>query len=214
MNNYTGIYTSIFSDAELIKKIQQLLPRLFLMAELDNSRNGKLGMEIGSARERIIIALLMYKFGNKLVNPNLPITMAEIDVLVNDEPLSIKTVSGKHIGGIKLIWTVDSQKARLFALNYEPACDILLVHINWDDVGYLYLIPRDVQTNCLNKMGSDNYMKLPKPGTNPRGVKLSKDAINNLISSSETLRIPINFKRVISNLNAYDRWLEYWKEDI
>ena len=33
----------------------------FQLAEIDNSRDGKLSMEIGSARERIITALLIYK---------------------------------------------------------------------------------------------------------------------------------------------------------
>ncbi len=213
MSTYNGIYKALFDDPELVKQIQQKLPLLFLMAELDNSRNGKLGMEIGSARERIIIALLMHKFGEGLVDPNLPITMAEVDVLVKNEPLSIKTVSGKQAGGIKLIWTVDPQKAKQFADHYQPTCDILLAHINWGGVGHLYLIPTEVQSRLLSKIGRELYMKLPKPGTNPRGVELSKDAIQLLIADPETLRIPINFEREVSTHNAYERWLNLWQEN-
>lgn len=47
---------NIFQDSSVVKKIQDKLPKLFQLAELDNSRGGKLGMEIGSARERIVIA--------------------------------------------------------------------------------------------------------------------------------------------------------------
>ena len=50
----------IFRDKNIIKKVQEKLPYLFQLAEIDNSRDGKLGMEIGSARERILIALLIY----------------------------------------------------------------------------------------------------------------------------------------------------------
>ena len=46
------------------------LPYLFHLAELDSSRAGKIGMEVGSLRERIIVALLIYKFGeDNVVKP-------------------------------------------------------------------------------------------------------------------------------------------------
>jgi hypothetical protein len=46
----------LFDDLSIVKKIQEKLPTLFQLAEIDNQRDGKLGMEIGSAREKIIIA--------------------------------------------------------------------------------------------------------------------------------------------------------------
>jgi len=50
----------IFSDKELVARIQDKLPKLFQLAELESSRAGKIGMEVGSLRERIIVALLIY----------------------------------------------------------------------------------------------------------------------------------------------------------
>jgi hypothetical protein len=41
---------------------------------IDSSRAGKAGMQIGSAREAIIIALLIYKFGEQNVRTDIPIT--------------------------------------------------------------------------------------------------------------------------------------------
>jgi len=38
----------LFDEKYLIKKIKEKLPYLFQLAEIDNSRDGKLGMEIGS----------------------------------------------------------------------------------------------------------------------------------------------------------------------
>jgi len=40
----------IFCDKELITKIQNKLPKLFHLAELESLRAGKVGMEVGSVR--------------------------------------------------------------------------------------------------------------------------------------------------------------------
>lgn len=83
----------LFQDLSIIEKIQEKLPTLFQLAEIDNQRDGKLGMEIGSARERIIIALLIYQFGEDNITTNIPITQNETDVIVFEEPTSIKTTT-------------------------------------------------------------------------------------------------------------------------
>ena len=61
----------IFDDAKLVNRIKNKLPYLFQLAELESSRAGKIGMEVGSLRERIIIALLIYKFGEANVETNI-----------------------------------------------------------------------------------------------------------------------------------------------
>ena len=53
----------IFEDAKLVNRIKNKLPYLFQLAELESSRAGKIGMEVGSLRERVIIDLIIYKFG-------------------------------------------------------------------------------------------------------------------------------------------------------
>ena len=103
----------IFKDRKLVNKIKNKLPYLFQLAELESSRAGKVGMEVGSLRERIVIALLIYKFGEKNVETEIPITEPEVDVKLFGEPISIKTITGKGFSGVKLIWTVDAQKAGL-----------------------------------------------------------------------------------------------------
>jgi len=59
----SGKLIEIFTDKNLVEKIKKRLPYLFQLAELESSRAGKTGMEVGSVRERIIVALLIYKFG-------------------------------------------------------------------------------------------------------------------------------------------------------
>ena len=182
----------IFKDIKLTEKIKRRLAYLFQLAELESSRAGKTGMEVGSVRERIIVALLIYKFGEVNVETEIPITETEIDAKLFGIPVSIKTITGKSFGGVKLIWTVDAQKAKEFRDNYSPHCDILLVQINWDDIGGFYYIPLGVQKRLFNKIGRRNYIKLPKPGTNPRGVEITKEALIALLEDNKLKVIKIN----------------------
>lgn len=133
----TSRLTELFEDEKLVKRIKRKLPHLFQLAELESSRAGKVGMEVGSVREKIIVALLIYKFGEENVLTDIPITEAEVDVRLFNEDISVKTISG-GLGGVKLIWTVDAQKAQEFRENFYPHCDMLLVQINWEksDIDY------------------------------------------------------------------------------
>lgn len=98
----------IFEDEKLVNRIKTRLPYLFQLAELESSRAGSIGMEVGSLRERIIVALLIYKFGEANVETEIPITEPVVDVRLFGESVSIKTITGKGFGGVKLIWTVEA----------------------------------------------------------------------------------------------------------
>jgi Restriction endonuclease ThaI len=204
---------NLFNDELLVTKIQKRLPELFQIAELESSRAGKIGMEVGTIRERIISALLIHKFGDENVNSNIPITETEVDVFLFGKPISIKTITGRNFAGIKLIWTVDAQKAIVFSENYKPTCDLIVVQINWDNGGGFFYIPLEVQLQTLNAMGKESYIKLPKAGTNPRGVEMQGEAMRQLIAHPETLKISINWKKESSNFNTYKRWIELWEID-
>ena len=167
----------IFSDEKLVAKVQNKLPKLFHLAELESSRAGKIGMEVGSLREKIIVALLIYKFGEENIRSEIPITESEIDVEVYGNPISIKTITGKTPTGVKLIWTVDSAKSKEFSENYLPSCDMIFIQINWNNGGGFYLISKETQYEVLTKIGRASYIKLPKAGTNPRSVELTRQAL-------------------------------------
>ncbi len=203
----------IFEDSGLLEKIKGRLPYLFQLAELESSRAGKIGMEVGSVREKIIVALLIYKFGEENVETEIPITESEVDVELFGEPLSVKTITGKSFGGVKLIWTVDAKKARQFQGSYYPHCDILLVQVNWNDAGGFYYIPLEVQKRLFDRTGRRNYIKLPKAGTNPRGVEFTKETLLSLVGDSECKNIVINWQRREIDFNPYKRWVDLWREE-
>ena len=197
----------LFEDLALAEKIKRRLPYLFTLAEIESSRAGKVGMEVGSLREKILIALLMYKFGEENVETEIPITEPEMDVKLFGEPVSIKTITGT--GGVKAVWTVDPQKAREFLESYSPSCDILLTQIKWDEKtvnentrpgerthpGGLFWFPIEAQEYILREMGKERYLKLPKQGTNPRGVEISKEGLLRLLQDQNSRCIPIVWHR-------------------
>lgn len=170
-------------------------------------------MEVGSVRERIVVALLIYKFGEANVETEIPITEPEVDTKLFGKPISIKTITGKRFGGVKLIWTVDAQKAKEFCENYCPHCDILLVQINWNDLGGFYYISSEVQKRLFDKIGRQNYIKLPKAGTNPRGVEITKEALSSLVEDRKTKSIVIDWQRTKIDFNPYKRWVDLWRQD-
>lgn len=212
----SSVYNKLFDDNLMVRRVKNKLPHLFQLAELESSRNGKIGMEIGSVRERILIALLMYKFGIDIVDPNIPITAPEVDVIVDKTPLSIKTMTttSDKWTPIKLIWTVDSQKALEFKNSYVPSCDMMVAKICWNGVGKLLLFSKNAQCNILNKIGRDRYIKLPKEHTNARGVEITSEALTMLENYEDTRCIEINFTREkMDYREVYTKWLDAWREE-
>ena len=199
----------IFENSEAANLLRARLPYLFQLAEIDCSRAHKVGMEVGSLRERILIAFLINHFGKKNVQTEIPITEHETDVKLFNQPVSIKTITGA--GRVKMAWTVDRLKSREFLENYKPKCAILLVHIRWGCVGGLFYIPLEAQTRVFKELGRARYLNLPKEGTNPRGVDINPEALLKLISQHDTRRIDINWQlSTITNYSPYDRWLDHW----
>lgn len=202
-----------FNDEAFIKKVKEKLPYLFQIAEVECSRDGKIGMEVGSTREKILIALLIDYFGENHVTTSIPITEPETDVIVDSLNISIKTITGK--GGVKVSWTVDAKSAQDFVDTYSPICGILFARLNWgmsinNEPSGLFWIPLETQQKVLEKLGVERYLKLPKPGTNPRGVELSGYGLEILLKDRNTLQIRVNWNHIKIDYDSYKRWVDYW----
>ncbi len=79
------------------------------------------------------------------VETEIPITEPEVDVKLFGERISIKTITGGSFSGVKLIWTVDAQKAKEFRESYFPGSHLLLIQVNWNKYGGFFFIPLEVQ---------------------------------------------------------------------
>jgi len=206
-----------FKDESFQQRVREKLPYLLQIAEIECSRDGKIGMEVGSTREKVLIALLIDYFGIPRVITKIPITEPETDVIVDKTLISIKTITGK--GGVKVSWTVDAPSAEDFVNSYDPHCGILFTRLNWgmsnsNEPSGLFWISLETQKKVLERLGVENYLKLPKRGTNPRGIELSRDGLRTLLRDSDTLQIRVNWRRSDIKYDPYQRWVDYWKMDI
>jgi hypothetical protein len=156
--------------------------------------------------------MLVYKFGGADVESEIPITEPEVDVRVRGNSISIKTLTSRRFAGVKLVWTVDAQNAIEFKESYIPTCDMIFIQISWGNTGGFYYIPVAAQTEILETIGKNRYIKLPPQGTNPRGVEITAEALGSLISYTGTLKIDIHWSREAVTYNPYNRWVSLWQE--
>ena len=194
-------------------RIMQTLPILFTRVDLENRRGQKLNMGVGFARERVLIALLMHVYGESSIEFPTPLS-SEMDVIVNQNPVSIKTKMGTGYSGIKLVWTSDRIKIEKFYSTYIPRSEFLYVNINWWSTGKFCLIPLRVQQEIFDELKPSGYMKLPRVGTNSRGVEIAHQAMNKLVSHSETLSLDIRWNKettIPEEWTPYRQWLELWE---
>ncbi len=208
--------STIFQDSKYLVKIKKKLPLLFHIAEEESKRDGKIGMEVGTLRERVIISMLIHFLGGDRINTNIPTTEAEKDVIVDGRPLSIKTITTRSVidfTGVKASWTVDAQKAHEFVHSYEPVCDMILTQICWSQDGGLYYIPLSVQKETLKVMGKDGYFKLPKPGTNPRGIEFNPIALESMCNHPDSLSMVITWTKPQTSIYIYQRWIDLWEQE-
>ncbi len=76
-----------------------------------------------------------------------------------------------------------------------------------------FWIPLEIQKRVFEDVGKERYIKLPKPGTNPRGVEITKEALRSLVDAEETKNIEITWQRAEIDYKPYKRWVDYWMEE-
>ena len=169
---------------------------------------------IGVVRENIIIAYFLSEFGqDKVKLPHLG-TQREYDMILFGRKLSLKTKTGHHLSGVKVIWTADQEKidAELEG-NYQPDTDLLLILIQWDQIEEsLFYIPSHVQAEVFQSMGSDSYLQVAK-GTNHRGITISTAAMKKLIEHPDTIIKTINWEKQGPDTTPYQRWEDFWRQE-
>ena len=81
------------------KKIQIQLPKKFQTVEVEASRGESkvMGGEVGVQREYILTSMLKVFFGESRVKDNIPVREKEIDLYVDNNPISIKTIKSSKM---------------------------------------------------------------------------------------------------------------------
>ena len=87
------------------------------------------------------------------------------------------------------------------------------MQIDWNKTGGFYFFSKKIQQEIYKTIGKENYIKLPKIGTNNRGVEFSKIAMQQLIEHKNTKKIDIEWFEEKLDFCVFNRWVELWKEE-
>ena len=196
-----------FENKDFVNLVKTKLPKLFRLAELETMRGGKIGMEVGVLRERILTAFIIKCFGKENVKSDFSSTENSKDIKVFEDVLSIKTFTNNGFGGVKVFWASDNESVKKAVEIYKPQNHLLISNIKWNktDNG-LFLIPLHVQNEILEKNGLSNYLKI-NSGNN-RGISFQTETFKSLLGHPNTKKIQINWELPILDFDVYDRWIK------
>lgn len=184
---------------------------LYEQSRCEHLKNGKLSMEIGTARERDFVAFLKSCMGDKVsydVDHHAP-----EDVIICGERFSIKHVSAPAgRGTIKLKWTADAIRAHAFqhamvdaisASQHHPyLMNTILVFV--DDVARsitVYGITKSVMFQAIQTLQHDSFRT--SVGTNHRGVAFSTPMIRHMVTNA-SFRVVIQVGASTKNTRPVD----------
>lgn len=174
------------------RQVQKELIYLYQQSQLECTKNGKLSMEIGSSREKDLIAILYRHIGPD-VQYNVDIHVPE-DVKIFGENFSIKHSSAPvGQGSIKWKWTSDTKQANRFkeqlmsSSTSEYYKNMILVYVdNYSMKITIIGILKQVVIDGVKILLEDAFIS--RTGNNNRGVEFSNRMIKHIIKNA-TFRI-------------------------
>jgi len=203
---------NIFTSAEFQTLVKSKLPKLFEIAEVESTRGGKIGMEVGILRERILTSFFISKAGEENVNGDSSATENSKDVQVNGDDISIKTFTGSGYSGVKIFWTSDTESAKRVMDNYTPEFDLIVANINWgSNKGGLYYVDKQTQRQVMDSVGRNKFLKISS-GSNNRGITYGTDVLKKLLNHENTLKIEIDWVKTNEKFNIFERWVKLINE--
>jgi len=154
---------------------------LYNISQSENTRNGKLTMSVGTAREKDIIAVLSHGLGGDLVH-DIADCKPE-DLRYKDELISVKHVSGKTKTPPKVSWTVDNNKVVNTKVEFlspsKKHCHILYTQVA-PPVIIITMITGQAVKEVLLKFGEKAFKV--NTGTNNRGIEFTTTAFKELLA--------------------------------
>jgi hypothetical protein len=191
----------IFNHFQNEKYIKGLIT-LYQSSQMECSRSSGLTPEVGSSRERDLISSFV---SNLDLNVNYNIMNdKEEDVIINDIKLSIKHSSNKSKSqnGIKIIWTVDTEKRNEFLKNFTFNCDIIIVYVRFSemlDKGELEVIfiNKYNLNEIHNEYKSTNKNIFKCLDGNSRGIEFDKKFFEEMLK-----KLNFHIKIKFTNINS------------
>jgi hypothetical protein len=202
----------IFTSVEFQDLIKSKLPKLFEIAEVESTRGGKIGMEVGILRERVLTSFFISKVGEDNVDSDSSATENSKDVQVNGDDISIKTFTGSGYSGVKIFWTSDTESAKRVMDTYTPKFDLIVANIHWgSNKGGLYYVDKQTQRQVMDSVGRNKFLKISS-GSNNRGITYGTDVLKKLLNHENTLKIEIDWVKTNEKFNIFERWVKLINE--
>ena len=202
----------IFTSVEFQDLIKSKLPKLFEIAEVESTRGGKIGMEVGILRERVLTSFFISKVGEDNVDSDSSATENSKDVQVNGDDISIKTFTGSGYSGVKIFWTSDTESAKRVMDTYTPKFDLIVANINWgSNKGGLYYVDKQTQRQVMDSVGRNKFLKISS-GSNNRGITYGTDVLKRLLNHENSLKIEIDCVKTNEKFNIFERWVKLINE--
>ena len=181
-----------FYNEKLVSMVKNSLPKLFKTAEIETTRGGKIGMEVGVLRERILISMLIKSFGPENVETDLSSNENSKDTRIFEDNLSIKTFTNSGYGGLKIFWASDNGSVSKALESYKPQHHLMISQICWGtNKGGLFLVPLSVQNELFDKVGSNGYLKVN--GGNNRGISIQTEVLKTMLLHKDTKKIQVEW---------------------
>jgi hypothetical protein len=196
-----------FYNENFVSMVKNSLPKLFKTAEIETTRGGKIGMEVGVLRERILVSMLIKSFGFENVDTDSSSNENSKDTKVFEDNLSIKTFTNSGYGGLKVFWASDNQSVSRALESYRPQHHLMISQICWGtNNGGLFLVPLSVQNEYFDKVSVNGYLKV-NSGNN-RGISIQTEVLKSMLSHKDTKKIKVQWTTPEIKLNIYERWIK------
>ena len=185
-----------------IKKFGEIMTEIgtkrFDEIYIENTENGKVGAEIGKAREVTIKSLLKKCLGIKndveITDPSLK----GVDTIINGECISIKSpMTSWEKKGLPESCTVKWRVHDFEKFKKDFKIDSHLLYVGFWRTKYsgpsIYFIPKHVQQEILEEVGRDKYLKKPN---NSNTVFIPRRIMDKLVKHQETLKYSLSWEGI------------------
>jgi len=196
------------------KNFQKGLLQLYADSQKENTRNCKLGMEVGISRERDLVSVLKYFLPDK-INSDVDNALPE-DFLLNSLKISVKHKQGAIGSAFKVSWTCadNAVKSTINSMinasdNYYP--HLLVAYIeNINQKITIICITAEENKNIIKSLKENAFKTIKNPKGNTRGIEYSKEAMNKLIKN-KYFEVVINNADLTKGKNPIQRRIDVLK---
>lgn len=191
------------------------LLKLYQFSQAENKRYNKLTQEIGSGREKDLIAYMKHVLKEK-ISYDIP-NKNEEDVIMDCANISIKHSSNKKCvqNGIKIHWTTNKESQEKLLSSFIFKCDLLIVYVRFSENeqdGELEIIYVTKELLNTEKSKSEKEIFNKLDSSNSRGIEFTKEFFENIVRKSE-FRCIVSFKKFMHpNVDPIKRRLKICEE--